>query len=233
MASRQNASPVWAYFTRDGSKATCKDCKKIIGISGGSTSGLVKHLRLLHKIQLNTKRKGDVDNDATGSKKTMAQSVITSFVKQDRPKSLAEISASLMAVDGFSAHAISKSSYLRLSLSRDGYNLPKNPTDIISLMTKDYISPSRILLAAPCLAAVRLAARPPGRRPSSRRPPGRISHFNVVFCMVCVRLVLYNDIQRMHCPAKYNFCSYAYVRWIIQRSLSGRITHQRAMPGTV
>ena len=136
MASRQNASPVWAYFTRDGSKATCKDCKKIIGISGGSTSGLVKHLRLLHKIQLNTKRKGDVDNDATGSKKTMAQSVITSFVKQDRPKSLAEISASLMAVDGFSAHAISKSSYLRLSLSRDGYNLPKNPTDIISLMTK-------------------------------------------------------------------------------------------------
>ena len=95
------------------------------------------------------------------------------------------------------------------------------------------ISPSRSLLAAPCLAAVRLAARPPGRRPSSRRPPGRISHFNVVFCMVCVRLVLYNDIQRMHCPAKYNFCSYAYVRWIMQRSLSGRITHQRAMPGTV
>ena len=57
------------------------------------------------------------------------------------------------------------------------------------------ISPSRILLAASRLAAVHLAARPPSRRPSSRRPSGRISHFRAVFCMVCVRLVLYNGVK--------------------------------------
>lgn len=49
---------VWYYFLRSDNKALgqCKLCEKIIKSTGGTTSGLMTHLRTLHNIDLRKKK---------------------------------------------------------------------------------------------------------------------------------------------------------------------------------
>lgn len=49
-----DTTSVWYYFLRSDNKTLgqCKTCKKIIKSTGGTTTGLITHLRSLHKIDL-------------------------------------------------------------------------------------------------------------------------------------------------------------------------------------
>jgi hypothetical protein len=51
---RMNEYSVWHYFLREISRLTaqCMNCRKVIQTSGGSTSGLHRHLRINHGINL-------------------------------------------------------------------------------------------------------------------------------------------------------------------------------------
>lgn len=48
----------WYYFLRSDNKTLgqCKLCQKIIKSTGGSTSGLMTHLRTMHNIDLRKKK---------------------------------------------------------------------------------------------------------------------------------------------------------------------------------
>ena len=47
---------------------------------------------------------------------------------------LGQLLSKLAALDGIPVHAISRSDYIRKSLDRDGFSLPKNPTDIMKMI---------------------------------------------------------------------------------------------------
>lgn len=55
---------VWHYFLRSDNKTLgrCKLCEKIIKSTGGSTSGLMTHLRTMHQIDLR-KKKATTENE--------------------------------------------------------------------------------------------------------------------------------------------------------------------------
>ena len=55
-----------------------------------------------------------------------------------RRESIEEIVAHLIACDGFSVHGITNSSFIRTSLALRGYMLPKNHSDVMKLVYKQY-----------------------------------------------------------------------------------------------
>ena len=55
MAKRSNESECWLYFEKAVSgKARCKLCNKALACIGGSTSGLMTHVRSMHSDAMNT-----------------------------------------------------------------------------------------------------------------------------------------------------------------------------------
>ena len=99
---------------------------------GFSTSGLLRHLKNAHKeLDLDVKR---LDED-TGSEIGNVQRKMTMFVKQ---QAVEEIVPKLPTVDGFSINAITKSEFIRKSLSEKGMVLPKTPFHVMSMIKKQY-----------------------------------------------------------------------------------------------
>ncbi|XP_065682373.1 zinc finger BED domain-containing protein 3-like [Hydra vulgaris] len=111
-----NGSKAWQYFCKEksGESAICKKCNVKIMCKGFSTSGLLRHLKNTHKdLDLNMKRL----LEDTGSENKIVQKKITLFVKQ---QTIEEIVSKLATVDGFSINAITKSEFIRKSLSEKG-----------------------------------------------------------------------------------------------------------------
>ncbi|CAK1597847.1 unnamed protein product [Parnassius mnemosyne] len=147
-------SKVWKYFkkNKDASNAQCLKCPKTIACKGSNTSGLVRHLAHVHKIDVrSTEVKMDTEEASTSSSssgvtapkklrsdfETMHVQQTLKFDVQPR-KSLGEILAKLSAQDGFTIRGITKSEFIRESLAAKGYKLPKTQTEVMNLILKFY-----------------------------------------------------------------------------------------------
>lgn len=129
--SQKKTSKVWEYFTQvEGKKAECIKCKKIISIVDSSTTSLFKHLKT-HNIHPNLDKRELEDADSEVGCSIKKPRTIMDFVKRS---SLEEIISKLAAVDGISIRAITRSEFIRESISNRGYKLPKNETDVMQLI---------------------------------------------------------------------------------------------------
>ncbi|XP_017768021.1 PREDICTED: uncharacterized protein LOC108556411 [Nicrophorus vespilloides] len=134
------ADTVWTYYTKEkgGEKARCLICEnKLLSCKGSSTSGLIRHLHHVHKI--NVLKRNVNDNQVAGSSNTrkvpttITKQPLISFVMTQR-HSLSEIVARLASVDGFSINGISKSEFIRQALSDRQCILPNDKNDIKKLI---------------------------------------------------------------------------------------------------
>lgn len=120
------ASVVWKEFTKlHENEAKCNICKKVLKCAGGSTSGLARHL-CTHRSSSSGSEGGQAGPSSKQSKS------IANFFSARKP--LNAILAELAALDGFSFNAIAKSAYLRQSLEKDGFKLPKDPSEIAKMV---------------------------------------------------------------------------------------------------
>ena len=137
---------VWEYFDRAIGKgisdeAKCKKCAAIIKCTGGSTSGLLRHLKSKHSIEKpSPTQSADSSETQSGSsskrfKSACSQPTLQSFMKKNTRE---EMVAKLIALDGFPPSAVSKSEFIRQAFSDKGMLLPKNPTHVMQLVYKQY-----------------------------------------------------------------------------------------------
>lgn len=145
-------SKVWKYFkkNKDAASAQCQKCPKTIACKGSNTSGLVRHLAHVHKINIKSETQEESESEATTSsgvsapKKARSGSESQSMQQQKlnfkipRTQSLGEILAKLAAKDGFTINGITKSEFIRDSLSAKGHKLPLSVNDVMNLILKYY-----------------------------------------------------------------------------------------------
>jgi hypothetical protein len=105
----------------------CKRCGDVIKCKDGQTTTLRKHIES-HDIDI------DEDDGESSRKVQIVNPSIRDYLKR---KSLNEIVASL-AIDGVSIRAITNSKYIRESISRDGFKLPRNESDVMRLIHDDF-----------------------------------------------------------------------------------------------
>lgn len=126
-------SIVWNYATKRKNPlkieidAVCGRCEVIIKCVGGSTSVIAAHLK--NKHQIDVKNKATETNVSQKRGKTMLD-----FVQRRKVNEI----VSDMATDGISIRAITRNTYIRESIQRDGYNLPLNESRVKSLIHGDY-----------------------------------------------------------------------------------------------
>ncbi|CAG9136162.1 unnamed protein product [Plutella xylostella] len=147
-------SEVWNHFKKIGQdKAQCNHCPKSLSCKGSSTSGLSRHLELLHNIKLNdhgreassaatTSASSPTPGTSTGlpqtAKKRKVLMVQTSMDQHIKPPStIAEIVSNLAAKDGLSVRQITNSEVIRGFVSQAGLNMPKCETSVMRIIT-DY-----------------------------------------------------------------------------------------------
>lgn len=143
-------SKVWKYFkkNKDAASAQCQKCPKTIACKGSNTSGLVRHLAHVHKINIKSETQEESESEATTSSGVSAPKKARSGsesmqqqklnFKIPRTQSLGEILAKLAAKDGFTINGITKSEFIRDSLSAKGHKLPLSVNDVMNLILKYY-----------------------------------------------------------------------------------------------
>lgn len=141
---RKHTAKVWKYFGKiNESAAQCSLCPKQISCKGSNTSGLSRHLQRVHNISINQTpvESTSVIQPGTSSEseskriKREKQCEITEYVAN---KSLSEIISRLAAEDGLSIRAITRSKFIRESITQRGYKMPKNETDIMKIILRYY-----------------------------------------------------------------------------------------------
>ncbi|XP_073817273.1 zinc finger BED domain-containing protein 4-like [Musca autumnalis] len=122
-------SVVWTHFKRGTvDTAVCNICSKTISCKGKSTSGLIRHLKGIHSTIINNK-----ENSESPPKKTrVIQSTLDKYTS--KKDSLCVVVGKLAAVDGMSIRTITRSSFIRESMSIQGFHLPKTERDIQQLI---------------------------------------------------------------------------------------------------
>lgn len=127
-------SIVWTFFKNKSTEnAVCSLCSKIISCKGRSTSGLLRHLKSLHKTAWEKEVREREHQEELPLKIRKTQPTLYSF--QDK-KDLCTTVAKLPSVDGFSIRSITRSEYIRKSMDRDGWNLPKAEWGVQQLIIK-------------------------------------------------------------------------------------------------
>lgn len=132
---------VWEYFAKcsDKTKVKCNLCKKIVDTSGGSTKGLITHLKSIHKIiQTDDVIVVDDPNDTAFEKSNLEppkkiQKTINDLMMY---RSLEETIARLICQDNFNFNQIAKSSFVReaLQIKFPRSTIPKNPSGVTKLL---------------------------------------------------------------------------------------------------
>jgi hypothetical protein len=120
-----SSSYVWEHFTKSSNKkeASCNLCKKVIQCSGGTTSGLRAHLEKRHDI---------VEAEPSQKKlKVDHQNKITGYLKKE---SIQDVVARMAAEVGLTIRQICRSKFIRKSLEKDGYKLPKSEGAVMGLV---------------------------------------------------------------------------------------------------
>lgn len=155
---KQISNPVWKHFLRDssGTNGKCKvsDCGKILKMGGGSTSGLIRHLKSKHKIELEHKTDSKKPKQS-GTIENLFSSVFSSLLLTftclldlstsslnirryfEDPKSLSRTISKMCCLDGIPFYTFEKSEELRLAIKSRGFKdeLPKSRTAIKNMVT--------------------------------------------------------------------------------------------------
>lgn len=105
---------VWKYFKKteaDPNIAACqvKTCKSKLSCKGSSTSGMIKHLKIQHKI-VDASETEDTEIEEPPKKKLKQSQLLLESTKPSR----SEIISQLVAEDGFTIEQIRKSSFFVL-----------------------------------------------------------------------------------------------------------------------
>jgi len=139
-------SEVWKHFKKlvAEKKVTCNHCKKQL-VFNGSTTTLIRHIQNVHKISFKRKSAQDTTEEYASDdktvniqmhKKTNQKTTIDTFMI--KKETMSSIVARLVALDGISPYTISRSKFIRDSVVRRGYVLPKNHSDIMNLVHDYY-----------------------------------------------------------------------------------------------
>lgn len=128
--SKRNSAEVWEFFKRNGDEAFCTKCPHKVTCKGSTTTPMLNHLKLKHKLDLTSTR----SKDCSSSSKKMYPNNNPNILNFMKRQQLNEIVARLVSEDGFTVNAITKSSFIRQSISDKGYNLPKNPSKVMDLV---------------------------------------------------------------------------------------------------
>lgn len=111
---------MWKFYKKNtNDTATCTLCPKIISCSGKSTSGLLRHMKSLHKTTWEKEVAGN--NQDVPEKIRRTQPTLDLRKKED----VSSIVSKLAAIDGLSIRAITRSEFIRQSMSSQGLMLPK------------------------------------------------------------------------------------------------------------
>lgn len=139
---------VWFYFLTEknnGQTAKCRRCEAILKTKGGSTKGLITHLKV-HKIDLLDKRLKKESQDASnaGTSKLVVgntnnplnkqKKIIDFLVLKKNDNSFEAVVARMTAVDGLPFSIFIKSPDLRQMLEARGYHVPKSRHTIKTLV---------------------------------------------------------------------------------------------------
>ena len=120
-----------------------------------STSGLLRHLKNKHSIVkppappqtsipstsssgVAANKRCSTSDDNSSISTSIKQRKITTFVRQAQQTTAEEHVAKLVAVDGISVNAVTKSEFIRESFSDKGFSLPKSPTSVMNMIYKQY-----------------------------------------------------------------------------------------------
>ncbi|KAL0859841.1 hypothetical protein ABMA27_010181 [Loxostege sticticalis] len=141
----ERTAKVWKHFKKiNESTAQCSLCPKQISCKGSNTTGLDRHLQRVHNISVNQPppdesksvvQPGTSCEPESKKIKRENQSEITRYVAR---KSLSEIISRLAAEDGLTIRAITKSKFIRESITQRGYKMPKNETEIMKIILNYY-----------------------------------------------------------------------------------------------
>ena len=129
-------SGAWKHFERESADmAKCIECNSVIKTKGGSTSGLIRHLRDRHSINVVSSSSTDKTQTQAGKRSELSfksQSQLP-FKKMKR-YDLNETVARLAAENGFSINGIAKCDYLRHAMAKDDMKLPACPGQVKDLI---------------------------------------------------------------------------------------------------
>lgn len=139
-------SAVWKYFKKIENKESvhCTLCPKTLSYKGSSTSVLVKHLDKVHKMKIgkqNSTCKGEVPSTSSSESQLSSSLVpkrprITNFFQPSNK--LSEIVARLIAQDGISIRAVTRSKFIREAFHHKQLTLPKSEGKTMELVLEYY-----------------------------------------------------------------------------------------------
>ena len=133
---KSKKSTIWSHFDEEKKhqKAKCKHCQKVVDCRGGSTKGLIVHIRktklhenLAAKEENNESNASMIEESPVKSKSSMS-SVLDFFPSTLRrtPKQV----VSLMAIQGMSYKLIASCQIVHEAFQAFGYDLPKSHTTV-------------------------------------------------------------------------------------------------------
>ena len=113
---------IWKKFERNGDKATCSTCGKIILCKSSSTTGPHRHLTGVHKMK--RKMQDDVTVAPITVKKISSSSRLTmhNFLNVKGKRNFEYIVSKLAAKDRISINAICNGEFIRNSIHIQGFH---------------------------------------------------------------------------------------------------------------
>lgn len=130
---------VWDYATKRKNPVTkelegqCNTCSKIIKCSGNSTTTLKKHLLVVHAINVDAISQ-QKESDLNPSQEKKQKTLPGYFAPKRQLKDI----ISDLATDNISIRAITRNKYIREAITKDGFKLPANESDVMKLLHNDF-----------------------------------------------------------------------------------------------
>lgn len=137
-------SAVWAHFAKlSRDKARCKVCGAVLSCAGSSTSGMIRHLRMKHvaSASADSADSASIFPSVTPKRSCALGEELQATSKKRKlffnrtGRSLAEVVARLVAVDGVPPESLIRSDFLRDALYKDCLQAPSSFATTMRLVT--------------------------------------------------------------------------------------------------
>lgn len=149
-------SGVWKYLKKLPNKESvqCSICPKILSYKGSSTSVLLKHLDKVHKIKIEKQKiTGEKEVPSTSSSQPESEKSSSPVPKRTRITNffrpctkVSEIVARLVAQDGISIRAVTRSKFIREAFHDRQLTLPKSEGRTMELVLEYYKQQESIMV---------------------------------------------------------------------------------------
>lgn len=155
--SSSSKSSVWYHFLRakDKNEAKCRKCNKILRTLGGSTSGLRKHLKNVHSVNLSTLDSEMISNvqpasssssevsaigvsadSAAGAIDERKKKKITDYFSSSKEDTMEDKVCRMVSLDGVPFRLFIMSDDLRQLFDETGKKLPKSCNTIREIVLR-------------------------------------------------------------------------------------------------